>query len=235
MLAAHPDAVVRDLTLLANPAHSALTGRQAHLGLRRGRAARFRPDVSPFAGLPADAGAQDWADLAALVEPGETVILVGPRRVLPDGWLVQPVFDGVQMNGAALAVERDPEAVELGDEDVPEMLDLVRRTNPGPFLTHTIDIGRYLGIHRDGRLVAMAGERMHVAGATEISAVCTDPALRGHGLASRLVKAVGFGIRERGEVPFLHVSATNTGAIRLYESLGFVHAREMVFQPLQRG
>jgi ribosomal protein S18 acetylase RimI-like enzyme len=33
-------------------------------------------------------------------------------------------------------------------------------------------------------------------------------------------------IRERGEVPFLHAAGTNTGAIRLYEHLGFtVRAR----------
>src|SRR5439155_1201075 len=71
-------------------------------------------------------------------------------------------------------------------------------------------------------LVAMAGERMHPPGWTEVSAVCTDPAFRGQGLAGRLIQAVAYGIRERGETPFLHAAAGNTGAIRLYESLGFV-------------
>jgi predicted GNAT family acetyltransferase len=70
-------------------------------------------------------------------------------------------------------------------------------------------------------LVAMAGERVHPPGWTEISAVCTDERWRGLGLASRLVQAVAAGIQERDEVPFLHVLATNVTAIRLYQELGF--------------
>jgi predicted GNAT family acetyltransferase len=82
-------------------------------------------------------------------------------------------------------------------------------------------MGAYLGVRRDGRLVAMAGERMRVPGWTEISAVCTDPAWRGQGLGTRLLLAVAAGIRARDEVPFLHVLASNVDAIRLYEHLGF--------------
>lgn len=90
-------------------------------------------------------------------------------------------------------------------------------------------MGVYLGIRRDGRLVAMAGERLHPPGWTEISAVCTDPAFRRRGLATRLVRAVAAGIRARGETPFLHAAADNTEAIRLYESLGFRLRREVMF------
>jgi predicted GNAT family acetyltransferase len=90
-------------------------------------------------------------------------------------------------------------------------------------------MGTYLGIRRDGALVAMAGERLHPPGWTEISAVCTDPAFRGEGLATRLMHAVAYGIRERGETPFLHAAAGNTGAIRLYESLGFRLRRRTAF------
>lgn len=75
----------------------------------------------------------------------------------------------------------------------------------------------------------MAGERLHPPGWTEISGVCTDESVRGQGLASRLVLAVAHGIRERGETPFLHASASNTGAVRLYESLGFRLRRRTEF------
>lgn len=51
--------------------------------------------------------------------------------------------------------------------------------------------------------------------------VCTDPSVRGQGLATRLVLALVAGIRTRGERVFLHAAATNSGAIRLYQSLGF--------------
>jgi ribosomal protein S18 acetylase RimI-like enzyme len=109
------------------------------------------------------------------------------------------------------------------------MLDLVARTRPGPFLPRTPELGTYLGIRRGGRLVAMAGERMHPPGWTEVSAVCTDSAYRGQGLGARLVRAVVAGVRARDESAFLHAAATNTGAIRLYESLGFRLRVRMAF------
>lgn len=81
----------------------------------------------------------------------------------------------------------------LGPDDVPEILGLVDRAQPGPFRKRTIELGTYLGIRRDGELIAMAGERMRPPGWTEISAVCTDPAYRGQGLATRLIRAVAAG------------------------------------------
>lgn len=107
------------------------------------------------------------------------------------------------------------------------MLDLVARTEPGPFRRRTIELGAYLGIRREGRLVAMGGERMRPPGWTEISAVCTDPAYRGQGLATRVVRAVAAGIKARGETPFMHAAADNTAALRLYESIGFSLRREV--------
>jgi predicted GNAT family acetyltransferase len=116
----------------------------------------------------------------------------------------------------------DPELETLGDADVDAMLALVGRTKPGPFARRTHELGTYLGVYDDlAGLVAMAGERLRVPGATEISAVCTDPGVRGRGLATRLVLALAAGIRARGELPILHASADNTTAIRLYEQLGF--------------
>ena len=46
---------------------------------------------------------------------------------------------------------------------------------------------------REGSLIAMAGERLHPAGWTEISAVCTDAAFRGQGIGTRLVRAIAMG------------------------------------------
>ena len=81
------------------------------------------------------------------------------------------------------------------------MLDLVARTEPGPFLPRTIEMGTYLGIRRGGALVAMAGERLHPPGWTEISAVCTDDAYRSRGLGTRLVLAVAAYPAGRDTVP----------------------------------
>ena len=53
--------------------------------------------------------------------------------------------------------------------------------------------------------------------------------LPGLGLAYRLMRAVGAGIRERGDVPFLHVAGFNTNAIALYERMGFTLQRNTAF------
>jgi predicted GNAT family acetyltransferase len=79
----------------------------------------------------------------------------------------------------------------------------------------------------------MAGERLHPPGWTEISAVCTDERRRGRGFASRMVRVLVAGIRARGETPFLHAVADNTGAIRLYEALGFRLRRTVVFSAVR--
>lgn len=217
---------------LDNPVWTSLTGPHETFAQRKGRAARYLPDVAPFATLPLEPDAQDWADLAALAGPGETVVLAGPQRVPPAGWEVTMALPGVQLDGSAMATAADPEALVLGADDVPEMLDLVARTRPGPFLERTRLTGTYLGIRRGGALVAMAGERLHPPGWTEISAVCTDPAFQGHGLGGRLVRAVGALVRGRGEVPMLHASAGNATALRLYGRLGFTLRRTVTFTGL---
>jgi ribosomal protein S18 acetylase RimI-like enzyme len=210
---------------LDEPLRAALDGPQAHLAVRHGRAVRFHPDVGPFLAPPRDAA--EWVDAAALAGDGGVVVVRTTTPLdPPPGWEVARHLPGVQMVLAddARTPEKpeDPALVVLTDDDVDAMLALVGRTKPGPFARRTHELGTYLGVRDDLLgLVAMAGERMHVPGATEISAVCTDPAVRGRGLATRLVLALAARIRARGELPFLHASADNATAIRLYEELGF--------------
>jgi ribosomal protein S18 acetylase RimI-like enzyme len=209
---------------LDSPTRLALEGPQSAIAERKGRVLRFPPDVCPFYAMPDDPDEQDWADLAELAGPGGVVALSATWLPFPENWEVVFEAEGVQLvadEQAGHGVPGDDEIIRLGPQDVPEMLDLVARTQPGPFFPRTIELGTYLGIRRDGDLVAMAGERLRPPGYTEISAVCTDQAWRGHGLGSRLTLAVTAGIRARGEVPFLHAVATNVNAIRLYEQLGF--------------
>jgi ribosomal protein S18 acetylase RimI-like enzyme len=219
---------------LDNPVRGSLTGVHAGLALTSGRVARYQADVGPFAALPDDPGPADWADLGRLLVPGESVACPVERLSPPAGWELEWLGDGVQLVATSLDARPDTDAVELGPGDVPDMLALTARTKPGPFLPRTIELGRYLGIRRDGELVAMAGERLRPPGWTEISAVCTDSAWRGHGFASRLTLAVAAGITARGEMPFLHAVTTNVSAVRLYRELGFTVRREVVFPLLRR-
>lgn len=232
---AHADAdAPADTHVLDHATWASLTGPHARFAERHGRAIRYRTDVAPFTALEEASDDRAWADLAELVEPGGIFAMPGVSRA-PAGWEVERMLAVIQLVDVSLRAEPDPEAVVLGPADVPEILDLVARTQPGPFLPHTIELGTYLGIRRGGALIAMAGERQHPPGWVEVSAVCTDPAYRGRGLATRMVRAVAAGIRERGEVPFLHAAAANTNAVRLYESIGFSFRRRFDFALLKRG
>ena len=102
------------------------------------------------------------------------------------------------------------------------MLALTALTKPGPFAERTIRMGRYYGLRSpDGRLMAMAGERMTSSDFTEISAVCTHPEFAGRGLGRILVSHVLAQLLAEGRQPILHVKTENDGAKRLYERLGF--------------
>jgi len=219
-----------DSQLLDNAVWAALSGPQAAIAEVFGQARRFPVDISPFGAIEDQADRQCWRDLAKLIGTGGTTVLTGKELHIPPNWEVLYGGTGKQMTGEEVLGQEDMDAIQLGASDVPEMLDLISRTEPGPFLPRTVELGGYLGIRVNGALVAMAGRRMHPPGWVEISAVCTDPAHQGKGLGGRLVKAVVAGIRAEGAVPFLHVSSTNENAIRLYEKLGFRVRMESSFK-----
>jgi predicted GNAT family acetyltransferase len=112
------------------------------------------------------------------------------------------------------------------------MVDLVTRTEPGPFRPRTIDLGGYVGIFHGDALVAMAGERFHPPGYVEVSAVCTDPSVRRRGYASIVTTAVADAIAANGDIPMLHVADDNVRARAVYEQLGFVTVRKSGFSAL---
>lgn len=205
---------------------AALSGPQACFAEASGDAARYSSDIAPFAALADYGDPAGWRDLATLTD---YVLLTGPAINAGPGWEMAVSVPGVQMVGHGMTGVEDPEAVLLTETDVPEVLDLVERAKPGPFRKRTIELGRYLGIRENGRLIAMAGERFRLPGWTEVSAVCTDPAHQGRGLGARLTLAVAAGILERGELPFLHAAADNERAIRLYERLGFEPSHDVIF------
>jgi ribosomal protein S18 acetylase RimI-like enzyme len=205
---------------------SSLDGHHVRFARRHGHAVRYQTDVAVFGALDDPSDPRAWDDAVHLIEPDMPFVVTGVTQ-WPDDWELIRMLDGVQMEGSGVEPEPDPEAVVLGPDDVPEILDLIARTDPGPYRQRTIELGTYLGIRRESALIAMAGERLHPTGWTEISAVCTDPAHRGQGLAARLVRAVAAGIFARGETPFLHAAASNESAIRLYEKLGFTLRRTM--------
>jgi predicted GNAT family acetyltransferase len=205
------------------------------LSLGDALAKRYQRDVNLFASARDDSPAALDA-LTALVEPGEHVyVLQVPEIVVPSTLRATKTALGVQMVAMrAIDAEPDDDVIVLGDADAPEMLALAQLTQPGPFLARTHVMGMFRGIRIDGRLAAMAGERMRVPGYTELSGVCTHPDFRGRGLARRLSAIVCAGIDARGETPFLHAWKDNHAAIALYEQLGFRLRAEVNVAVLER-
>lgn len=211
---------------LDRPIWSALAGAHAALAQGGPLARRYPAEIVPFAAAR-DAGADALRALAALVVPGETVVLVEvDDMVLPDALSPVSVAEAVQMIAEApLPPPDDPRIEPLTPADATEMLALATLTRPGPFSLKALSLGRFWGNRvdgrRDGRLVAMAGERLRQPGFTELSGVCSHPDLRGRGLGRALSLFVTAQIRARGDIPYLHAYAGNSAAIGLYESIGF--------------
>ncbi|NKZ05577.1 GNAT family N-acetyltransferase [Actinomadura latina] len=219
----------RDEVALDDPVGESLRGHHAHLARRLGRVAGYVPGVSTFSAVSAEPDAAEWSDLARLLGSGELADMFSSPAIPPPDW--EPVFvlDGLQMVWRGSS-ETDTGVEELGADDVPDMLDLVARTRPGPFWARTHELGTYVGVRENGALVAMAGERLRPPGWTEISTVCTAPEARGRGHAARLVRALAAHITSRGNRPFLHAAEANTGAIALYERLGFKTRKHVTFR-----
>jgi ribosomal protein S18 acetylase RimI-like enzyme len=210
-------------SFLDNPIWHALSGSQRDFAEVRGRALRYRSDVSVFSAVDAlDADA--WDDLADCVDDKGSILLI--RRELPAaprGWretwrfrLHQMLLDELrspQETGASVRA--------LGPDDIDAMLALTALAAPGPFVRGTPLFGGYVGIFHGEQLVAMAGQRMRLPGLTEISAVCTRPDARGRGLGELVSHTVASAIVATGDTPFLHTAIDNHNAIRLYERLGF--------------
>ncbi|MBC7464291.1 MAG: GNAT family N-acetyltransferase [Actinobacteria bacterium] len=214
---------------LDNPVWSALNGPHSRLAEVNGRARRYPVEVSLFAGIDDLDDEQSWHDLSQMVGPDDTPVFIRREFRVAPGWEVILSGVGVQMLGDKVEGFRDPDVVDLNDDDVPQMLDLVARTEPGPFALRTIELGGYIGFKEEGKLIAMAGRRMNPLGWCEISAVCTDPDFRGRGMAGRLARTLVANINADGNKPFLHAAASNENAIRLYEAMGFELRTEMNF------
>jgi ribosomal protein S18 acetylase RimI-like enzyme len=208
--------------VLDRPIWSALTSRHAALALGGPLAWRYQPSIVPFAAARDD-GAESIAALAALAAHSPEMVLAEANPLtLPPGFVVTLSIPAVQM-----ILVRPPEQAtdarieRLTEADAEEMLALATLTKPGPFTLRAQALGEFWGIRIDGRIAAMAGERMRQVSFTEVSGVCSHPDFRGRGLARVLSLFMTHRVLARGETPFLHAYATNTPALRLYESIGY--------------
>ncbi|PZV34831.1 GNAT family N-acetyltransferase [Mesorhizobium kowhaii] len=208
--------------LLDRPIWSALETRHRVFAQGDNLARRYPSSIVPFAATAAD-DTESLRALGKLVPPDESVIMLQADAIaLPPGLAAISTAPGVQMVAEApLQTVSDQRVQRLTQDDAAEMLALVSLTKPGPFTLGALSLGDFWGVKVEGRLVAMAGERMKQPGYTELSGVCSHPEFRGGGLGRLLSLFVANQIMARGEIPYLHAYASNTAAVALYETIGF--------------
>lgn len=219
---------------LDNPFWSSLATRHRGVAMRHGEVARYPAEYAPFLGI-SEAEADVSAGLDALVAPGDEVLLLGvaPER-LPAGWRLEPFADLAQMVcDLPIDVAEGPEVIALSEAHRSDVLALTALVYPHYFRPRTMELGRYFGIYRDGRLAAMIGERLGTDGCQEMSAICTHPDFNGLGYARRLTALLTNDTLRQGRLPFLHVSHENVRAKRMYEQLGYRLRRDIGFWSLQ--
>jgi len=221
--------------VLDSPVWAMLHGRQSDLARVSGEVCRIDPAYGPFA---AAAPGHEARLAGLLIGPDDEIWIIAPKELSPPpGTRAIRTAPLLQMiaDGPAAAYAPDPDIEILTEVDAAEMAALARLTGPGPWGALTHRYGTFYGIRREGRIVAMAGERMRPApGIAEVSGVCTLPDYRGQRLAARLIRQVMAGFAARGDTPFLHSYAHNAHAIRLYEGLGFRARSPMVVTVLGR-
>ena len=119
------------------------------------------------------------------------------------------------------AVATGGEAVDLRLDD-PRIGPLLEHSDSAHIFPGDERIVRWVGIERDDRLVAVAGQVVEPSGAAHIVSVCTDPEYRGRGLArdtcGRLVQQA---VADAAPMIVLEMYTANEAGRRTYSALGF--------------
>ena len=130
-----------DLTLLNNAIWYALSTDQSYLAEGNHLAKRFPPDISPFGAIEAQSPAA-YEALAKLLHGDTVALCLDSQPVLPADWTTRLSLDVYQMTFEGPPPAKQNKVIrKLTQADVPEMLDLTKLTDPGPFLPRTIDLG----------------------------------------------------------------------------------------------
>ena len=227
-------------TVLDNPAWEALNSQHAVFATGTDKAKRYRPGILPFTGCLGVSGGS-MEDLDPFLNSGEALYIIGddlPR--MPATWVVEHELPCAQMllTKDVIVQQQTSDVLitveELGADSSGEMFDLINKVQPGYYQPDTYLLGTYFGIREEGRLVAMAGERMRLNGFSELSAICTLPSHTGRGYAQILIAEICRLHAANNVVSFLHVTLANQRAIRLYEFMGFQQRRTIIFRRFRK-
>ncbi len=213
---------------LDNPVWFSLTDIHFNEAIDYGGVKFFHPDYAPFGAFINN------ADTSNAIEKHAKLIndffIVGDKPKMPAHFKEPIEYIGLQMiiyNKINFPITEN--IVELTESHYDNLIGLIKLVYPEYFKPKTNALGQYFGIYKDGKLVAITGERMQTKNFIEISAVITHPDYTGNGFAKQLIAHTVEGIIKKGKTPILHVDQTNLGPIKLYKKLGFSIRRKFSF------
>ena len=173
---------------LLDPVRNALNSEHAHFTIGGAPARRYPAEVAPFAVID-DTSEPTLARLEALLAPGEQVYIFNEPPAQRNGLSAGPPLHTFQMLGPEHFEEKTPEdenrPILMTPEHAGEMFELISLAFPGFYQPRTYEMGTYYGIRVEGKLLAMAGERLCMTGYREISGVCTTPPTQGKATPGR--------------------------------------------------
>lgn len=218
---------------LDNPVWHSLSETHESLSIDYGNIKFYQPDYCHFGGfIQTENIAGSVSDYSTKVD---SFFIVGEKPTFPNTIrLKNELICNQMIIDDKIEMEIKENIVQLGAEYANDLFQLVNLVQPGYFKQKTFLLGNYYGIFKGEELIAVTGERMKMNQYTEVSAVVTHPDHTGKGYAMQLVAHTVNNIFNEGKMPYLHVAETNTGAIRLYEKLGFRTRRKISFWNLEK-
>src|SRR5262249_15125253 len=153
--------------VLDNPIWTALTTKQAQLAHSAALARRFPPEMTLLGALAANT-AMAFDSLAQLIQRDPVTIYFSTPPQLGAGWQAVRAAELHQMireDSSAPAASTQHTVIELTPADVPEMSEVYAATRPNRTLCPKVQkLGGFLGVRHEGKLVAMGGLRLQLAG-----------------------------------------------------------------------
>jgi GNAT superfamily N-acetyltransferase len=220
--------MITDDKQLDNPVWHSLSETHQKFAINYHTIKFYHPDYCPFGGF------KTVENIAARIVEYSTVcdnfFIVGDKpEVAAPVTLKSELVCNQMIMGHPIEMDFKDPITALTQAHAGDLLRLVNLVQPGYFKRKTPLLGKYYGIFKHGELIAVTGERMQMDRFIEVSAVVTHPLYTGNGYAKQLVAQTVNSIFNQEKKPYLHVAASNTGAIQLYEKLGFQTRRKISF------
>lgn len=215
-------------TQLTNPVWYALDETHNHFNIEFNGVKFYNPEICPFGAFTNEELTAKALDEYAKLTDKFFLVSENQNPTFNEATItLEQKIEGCQMVLKELIPCNITEDIKPLTEDyIDDIYNLVWLVMPGYYRKQTFDMGDYFGIFKDGKLVAITGQRMQTDNFIEVSAVVTHPDYTRRGLAKQLTAHVTQKILDSGKQAILHTTKGNP-AIKLYEKLGYELTRDM--------